>query len=38
MNRKEVLDGLRQSPKVDVCVVGGGINGLSVFASLRCRA
>lgn len=34
MNRKEVLDGLRQSSKVDVCVVGGGINGLSVFREL----
>ncbi len=34
MNRKEILDGLRQSPKVDVCVVGGGINGLSVFREL----
>lgn len=34
MNRKEILDGLHQSPKVDVCVVGGGINGLSVFREL----
>ncbi|MCA1441785.1 glycerol-3-phosphate dehydrogenase/oxidase [Ensifer sp. IC4062] len=34
MNRKETLDGLRQSPKVDVCVLGGGINGLSVFREL----
>lgn len=34
MNRKETLDGLRQSPKVDVCVLGGGINGISVFREL----
>ncbi|WP_165909271.1 glycerol-3-phosphate dehydrogenase/oxidase [Shinella sp. JR1-6] len=34
MNRKQTLDGLRQSPKVDVCVLGGGINGLSVFREL----
>ncbi|WP_160871141.1 glycerol-3-phosphate dehydrogenase/oxidase [Shinella sp. AETb1-6] len=34
MNRNEILDGLRQSPKVDVCVLGGGINGLSVFREL----
>jgi len=34
MKRKEMLDGLRQNPKVDVCVVGGGINGISVFRDL----
>lgn len=34
MKRKETLDGLRRSPKVDVCVVGGGINGISVFREL----
>ncbi|KQY13698.1 glycerol-3-phosphate dehydrogenase/oxidase [Rhizobium sp. Root482] len=34
MNREEILDGLRESPKVDVCVLGGGINGLSVFREL----
>lgn len=34
MNRNETLHGLRQSPKVDVCVLGGGINGLSVFREL----
>lgn len=34
MNRAETLDGLRRSPKVDVCVLGGGINGLSVFREL----
>jgi glycerol-3-phosphate dehydrogenase len=34
MKRKETFDGLRRSPKVDVCVVGGGINGLSVFREL----
>lgn len=34
MNRTETLHGLRQSPKVDVCVLGGGINGLSVFREL----
>ena len=34
MNRKQTLDGLRQSPRVDVCVLGGGINGLSVFREL----
>ncbi|MBY5835403.1 glycerol-3-phosphate dehydrogenase/oxidase (plasmid) [Rhizobium leguminosarum] len=34
MNRQEILDGLRQSPKVDVCVIGGGINGISVFREL----
>lgn len=34
MNRNEILDGLRQSPTVDVCVLGGGINGLSVFREL----
>jgi len=34
MNRNETLDGLRRSPKVDVCVLGGGINGLSVFREL----
>lgn len=33
MNREEMLN-TRQSPKVDVCVVGGGINGLSVFREL----
>lgn len=34
MNREEIFDGLRQNPKVDVCVLGGGINGLSVFREL----
>ncbi|MBY3380861.1 glycerol-3-phosphate dehydrogenase/oxidase [Rhizobium laguerreae] len=34
MNRQEILDGLRQSPKVDVFVIGGGINGISVFREL----
>jgi glycerol-3-phosphate dehydrogenase len=34
MKREEILDRLRQSPTVDVCVVGGGINGLSVFREL----
>ncbi|OAP34115.1 glycerol-3-phosphate dehydrogenase/oxidase [Sinorhizobium americanum] len=34
MNRKETVDGLRQSPKVDVCVLGGGINGISAFREL----
>ncbi|WP_075290492.1 glycerol-3-phosphate dehydrogenase/oxidase [Pararhizobium arenae] len=34
MNREETLDGLRKSPKVDVCVLGGGINGLGVFREL----
>ncbi|PKA45110.1 glycerol-3-phosphate dehydrogenase/oxidase (plasmid) [Rhizobium sullae] len=34
MNREETLDGLRRSPRVDVCVLGGGINGLSVFREL----
>ncbi len=34
MKREEIFDGLRQSPKVDVCVVGGGINGISVFREL----
>lgn len=34
MNREEMLDGLRRSPKVDVCVIGGGINGISVFREL----
>ncbi|MDX0566562.1 FAD-dependent oxidoreductase [Sinorhizobium medicae] len=34
MTRTEIFDGLRRSPKVDVCVLGGGINGLSVFREL----
>ncbi|MDV4156467.1 MULTISPECIES: glycerol-3-phosphate dehydrogenase/oxidase [Rhizobium] len=34
MKRQEILDGLRQRPKVDVCVIGGGINGISVFREL----
>ena len=34
MIRREILHGLRQSPNVDVCVLGGGINGLSVFREL----
>ncbi|MBX4923283.1 glycerol-3-phosphate dehydrogenase/oxidase [Rhizobium bangladeshense] len=34
MKREEILDGLRKSPKVDVCVIGGGINGISVFREL----
>ncbi|MEI4481139.1 MULTISPECIES: glycerol-3-phosphate dehydrogenase/oxidase [Phyllobacterium] len=34
MKREEVFDGLRRSLKVDVCVIGGGINGLSVFREL----
>ncbi|MGF6158202.1 glycerol-3-phosphate dehydrogenase [Ensifer sp. KUDG1] len=34
MNRKEIFNGLAKSPKVDVCVLGGGINGLSVFREL----
>ncbi|MBW9118312.1 glycerol-3-phosphate dehydrogenase/oxidase [Rhizobium cauense] len=34
MNREETLDGLRKSPSVDVCVLGGGINGVSVFREL----
>lgn len=34
MNREEIFNGLASSPKVDVCVLGGGINGLSVFREL----
>ncbi|WEX90883.1 glycerol-3-phosphate dehydrogenase/oxidase [Sinorhizobium garamanticum] len=34
MNRKETLDGLRHGPKLDVCILGGGINGISVFREL----
>ncbi|MBB6485922.1 glycerol-3-phosphate dehydrogenase/oxidase [Rhizobium lusitanum] len=34
MNREETLDGLRRSPKMDVCVIGGGINGISAFREL----
>ncbi|OHV22990.1 glycerol-3-phosphate dehydrogenase/oxidase [Rhizobium sp. RMa-01] len=34
MKREEILDGLRRSPKVDVCIIGGGINGISVFREL----
>lgn len=34
MKREETLEGLRRSPRVDVCVLGGGINGLSVFREL----
>ncbi|AHG48124.1 glycerol-3-phosphate dehydrogenase (plasmid) [Rhizobium leguminosarum bv. trifolii CB782] len=34
MKREEMLDGLRRSPKVDVCIIGGGINGISVFREL----
>jgi glycerol-3-phosphate dehydrogenase len=34
MNREETWNGFRKSPKVDVCVLGGGINGLSVFREL----
>ncbi|WP_203427028.1 glycerol-3-phosphate dehydrogenase/oxidase [Sinorhizobium sp. BG8] len=34
MNRAETFDGLCRSPNVDVCVLGGGINGLSVFREL----
>jgi glycerol-3-phosphate dehydrogenase len=34
MNREDTLNGLRQNPKVDVCVLGGGINGISVFREL----
>lgn len=34
MTREEILSGLHESPKVDVCVVGGGINGISVFREL----
>ncbi|MEI2297322.1 glycerol-3-phosphate dehydrogenase/oxidase [Ensifer sp. MJa1] len=34
MNREEIFNGLAESPKVDVCVLGGGINGLSVFREL----
>ncbi|MCY1316565.1 Aerobic glycerol-3-phosphate dehydrogenase [compost metagenome] len=34
MNREEIFNGLAASPKVDVCVLGGGINGLSVFREL----
>lgn len=34
MKREEILDVLRESSKVDVCVLGGGINGISVFREL----
>lgn len=34
MKREEIFYGLRRSPKVDVCVMGGGINGISVFREL----
>ncbi|OWV91674.1 glycerol-3-phosphate dehydrogenase [Rhizobium sp. N122] len=34
MKREEILDGLHRSPKVDVCIIGGGINGISVFREL----
>lgn len=34
MDRQDILDRLRRSPKVDVCVIGGGINGSSVFRDL----
>ena len=34
MNHEEIFNVLAKSPKVDVCVLGGGINGLSVFREL----
>lgn len=34
MNRSETFNELRRSAKVDVCVIGGGINGISTFREL----
>lgn len=34
MNRTETLAALRQSPELDVLVVGGGVNGIATFRDL----
>lgn len=34
MNREEIFDGLARRPNPDVLVIGGGINGISVFREL----
>ncbi|TJV45642.1 MAG: FAD-dependent oxidoreductase, partial [Mesorhizobium sp.] len=34
MNRIQTIAGLRENPDVDVLVIGGGINGISVFREL----
>ena len=34
MNRDEIFDGLARRPNVQVLVIGGGINGISVFREL----
>jgi glycerol-3-phosphate dehydrogenase len=34
MNRREVLDTLREKPEIDVLVIGGGINGVGTFRDL----
>ncbi|MBL0372176.1 glycerol-3-phosphate dehydrogenase/oxidase [Rhizobium sp. KVB221] len=34
MNREEIFNGLARRPKAEVLVIGGGINGISVFREL----
>jgi len=34
MNRQEIFDGLARRPSAEVLVIGGGINGISVFREL----
>ncbi|TKD15766.1 MAG: FAD-dependent oxidoreductase, partial [Mesorhizobium sp.] len=34
MTRIQTIAGLRENPDVDVLVIGGGINGISVFREL----
>jgi glycerol-3-phosphate dehydrogenase len=34
MNRSEIIAALRDQPEVAVLVIGGGINGISVFREL----
>lgn len=34
MNRIQTIAGLRDNPDIDVLVIGGGINGISVFREL----
>jgi glycerol-3-phosphate dehydrogenase len=36
--REKMLAELRASPKVQAIIVGGGINGISAFGNLHCRA
>ena len=34
MNRREIIQHIRNNPKVSVLILGGGVNGIGVFRDL----